>query len=168
MGNEERRIKNVPEYREELLAIAKLWRSPVLAFRGQEDKRWLLESSAERRLNKGRKGRDRISNNLFIEYHRDNLVQKGKLWNYDKREGKQLADLELLADLQHHGAATCLLDFTRNALVALWFACENAPGESGGFDQETVEGRGESHKAFNDGKVFVVNIADERRRVSKR
>ena len=162
MGNEERRIKNVAEYRQELLAIAELWRSPVLAVRGQEDKRWLLESSAERRLNKGLKGRDTISNNLFIEYHRDNLVQKGKLWNYDKREGKQLADLELLADLQHHGAATCLLDFTRNALVALWFACENSHGESGGFDQETAEGLGESHKAFNDGKVFVVNIANER------
>ena len=162
MGNEERRIKNVAEYREEILAIAELWRSPVLAFRGQRDRCWLLESSAERRLKKGLKGQDRIHDSLFIEYHRDNLLQTGKLRNYDKREGNQLADLELLADLQHHGAATCLLDFTRNALVALWFACENAPGESGGFDQETVEGLGESHKVFNDGKVFVVNTADER------
>ena len=162
MGNEERRIKNVAEYREELLAIAERWRSPVLAFRGQKDRVWLLESSAERRLKKGLKGQDRIHDSLFIEYHRDNLVQKGKLWNYDKLEGNQLADLELLADLQHHGAATCLLDFTRNALVALWFACENSHGESGGFDQETAEGLGESHKVFNDGKVFVVNTADER------
>ena len=162
MGTEERRIKNVAEYRQELLEIAERWRSPVLAFRGQEDKSWLLESSAERRLKKGLRGQGRIPDSLFIEYHRDNLVQKCKLRNYDKREGKQLADLELLADLQHHGAATCLLDFTRNALVALWFACENSPGESGGFDQETAEGLGESHKAFNDGKVFVVNIANER------
>ncbi len=162
MGDEERRIKNVAEYREELLAIAEHWRSPVLAFRGQKDRDWLLESSAERRLKKGLKGRGRIPDSRFIEYHRNNLVQKGKLRNYDKREGKQLADLELLADLQHHGAATCLLDFTRNALVALWFACENSHGESGGFDQETAEGLGESHKVFNDGKVFVVNTADER------
>ena len=139
MGDEERRIKNVAEYRQELLAIEKLSRSPVLAFRGQEDKRWLLESSAERRLNKGR---GRIPDNLFIEYHRYNLVEKGKLRNYDKREGKQLTDLDLLADLQHHGAATCLLDFTRHAFVALWFACENSHGES-------------------DGKVFVVNTADD-------
>ena len=145
-----------------LLAIAELWRSPVLAFRGQKDRCWLLESSAERRLKKGLKGQDRIHDSLFIEYHRDNLLQTGKLRNYDKREGKQLADLELLADLQHHGAATCLLDFTRNAFVALWFACETSPGESGGFDQETVEGLGESHKARTDGKVFVVNIASER------
>ena len=134
----------------------------LLAFRGQKDRVWLLESSAERRLKKGLKGQDRIHDSLFIEYHRDNLLQTGKLRNYDKLEGNQLADLELLADLQHHGAATCLLDFTRNALVALWFACENSHGESGGFDQETAEGLGESHKVFNDGKVFVVNTADER------
>ena len=50
-------------------------------------------------------------------------------------------ELELLADLQHHGAATCLLDFTRGALIALWFACE---------------------KSETDGKVFVVNTADEK------
>ena len=162
MGNEERRIKNVAEYRQELLEIAERWRSPVLAFRGQEDKCWPLESSAERRLKKGLKGRGEIPDSLFIEYHRDNLVQKGKLRNYDKREGKQLAELELLADLQHHGAATCLLDFTRNAFVALWFACEDSHGMFQGSDPEIVEEPQESHKALKDGKVFVVNIADER------
>ena len=164
MSTEERRIESVEGYRRELLAIAERWRSPVLAFRGQKDRDWILESSAERRLKKGFKGLIRVPDNLFIEYHRDNLIQKGKLRNYDKREGKYLNDLELLADLQHHGAATCLLDFTRNALVALWFACDTSHGESGGFDQETVEGLGEATKTFNDGKVFVVNTADERGR----
>ena len=162
MGNEERRIKDVAEYRQELLAIAERWHSHVLAFRGQEDRDWLLESSAERRLKKGLKGQDRIPDSLFIEYHKDNLLQTGKLKNYNKREGKDLNDLELLADLQHHGAATCLLDFTRNALVALWFACEDSHREFEGYDPEIVEETKESHKACKDGKVFVVNIADER------
>ena len=80
-----------------------------------------------------------VTDNLFIEYHRDNLLKKGKLRNYDKREGEQLEELELLADFQHHGTATCLLDFTRNALVALWFACNNPD---------------------KDGKVFVINTAN--------
>ena len=161
MGMEERRIQSVAEYHQAVLAIAGRWRSPVLAFRGQEDKDWLLESSAERRLKKGLKGLFSVPNSLFIEYHRD-LLQKGKLRNYHKREGKQLNDLELLADLQHHGAATCLLDFTRNALAALWFACEDSHREPEGSDQETVGKPEESPRASKDGRVFVVNIADER------
>lgn len=32
-------------------------------------------------------------------------------------------DLEILGDLQHNGAATCLVDFSRNVLISLWFAC---------------------------------------------
>lgn len=32
-------------------------------------------------------------------------------------------DLYILADLQHRGGATCLVDFSKNALVSLWFAC---------------------------------------------
>ena len=99
---------------------------------------WLLESSAEFRLKKSLSIQGRIPDRLFLEYHED-LLKKCKLKNYDQRGGKQLDDLELLADLQHHGAATCLLDFTRNALVALWFACE---------------------KSDAGGKVFVVNTAD--------
>ena len=34
------------------------------------------------------------------------------------------SDLQLLAQLQHHGAATGLIDFTLDPLVALWFACD--------------------------------------------
>lgn len=34
-------------------------------------------------------------------------------------------DLAILADLQHKGASTCLVDFSRNILVALWFATQD-------------------------------------------
>ncbi|MDE0482356.1 MAG: FRG domain-containing protein [Candidatus Poribacteria bacterium] len=31
--------------------------------------------------------------------------------------------MEILAELQHLGAATCLIDFSHSAQIALWFAC---------------------------------------------
>jgi hypothetical protein len=45
--------------------------------------------------------------------------------------GSDLGELELLARLQHHGAATRLLDCSRNAFVALWFACRWEPEKDG-------------------------------------
>ena len=45
--------------------------------------------------------------------------------------GEDLCELELLARLQHHGAATRLLDCSRNAFVALWFACRWEPDKDG-------------------------------------
>ena len=47
--------------------------------------------------------------------------------------------MQLLAKLQHLGAATGLLDFSWNPLVGLWFACED-PGV--------------------DGKLFAINLND--------
>lgn len=35
------------------------------------------------------------------------------------------SDLELLAELQHKGAATCLVDFSTNFLISLWFATQD-------------------------------------------
>ena len=138
--SEEQRIKTSAEYLEAVSAIKNQWPNSALAFRGQENEEWPLASSAERRLRASSTGQDKLPNQLFVEYH-ENLLGRCKLKNYDKRENNQLDELDLLADLQHYGAATCLLDFTRNALVALWFACQ---------------------KSDADGKVFVVNTADEK------
>ena len=138
--NENRRVKDVAGYLKEVSEIKAKWPNSILVFRGQENEKWLLESSAERRLKASLPSQEEITD-PFLEYN-ENLIKKCRLKNYDKREQKQLYDLELLADLQHHGAATCLIDFTRNALVALWFACQKSDDA--------------------DGKVFVVNIADQR------
>ena len=57
------------------------------------------------------------------------LIEKARILGHDRKDGRKLSDLELLAELRHLGAATCLIDFTYNALVALWFACkESASG----------------------------------------
>ena len=41
------------------------------------------------------------------------------------------SELEVLAQLQHQGAATGLIDFTTEALVALWFACSKYADKDG-------------------------------------
>ena len=137
-----RRVKDVAGYLKEVLEIKAKWPNSTLVFRGQENEKWLLESSAERRLKASLPSQEGITA-PFLEYN-ENLIKKCRLKNYDKREQKQLDDLELLADLQHHGAATCLLDFTRNALIALWFACKRSEYEE------------------KNGKVFIVNTAEEK------
>ena len=38
---------------------------------------------------------------------------------------KNRSDLEILADFQHKGGASCLVDFSNNFLISLWFACHN-------------------------------------------
>ena len=96
-------------------------------FRGQSDIIYYLSSSAARRIRKtlfqdiGTE-KTSIPESLFIDYH-EQLLNDIKMKGLDRIEGKGLSDIEILAELQHNGAATCLVDFTLNSLVALWFAC---------------------------------------------
>ena len=36
-----------------------------------------------------------------------------------------------MQNCKHYGAATCLIDFTTSALIALWFACQEEEGKAG-------------------------------------
>ncbi len=110
-----------------------------LIFRGQSDENWFLDSSAERRLKKS--GREFNAKEL-LRYLRENLIGPAKRESYDRQNGKEFSDLELLAKLQHHQAATCLIDFTHNFHIALWFAC--VPNDD------------------KDGKVFIVDSGNPR------
>ena len=57
--------------------------------------------------------------------HQKSLLDDARQKGFGIRDGRELNDLEMLAELQHFEAATCLLDFTENPLVALYFACAN-------------------------------------------
>lgn len=66
----------------------------------------------------------------YVNILRD-MIKTAKRHFPDKyKEG--MADLDILADIQHNGGATCLVDFSKNVLTALWFAC-NADTEADGF-----------------------------------
>ena len=97
-------------------------------FRGVSKDSYEIEASAYRRLSsEADKNPDQL-----LRINQD-LIEKARLLGHDQQRGQRLSDLELLAELQHFGAATCLIDFTRNALVALWMACQqSATGEANG------------------------------------
>ena len=97
-------------------------------FRGVSRDTYEIEASAYRRLlSEADKNPDQL-----LRINQD-LIEKARLLGHDQKNGQQLSDLELLAELQHFGAATCLIDFTRNALVALWMACQQSTaGEANG------------------------------------
>ena len=98
------------------------------AFRGQADSRWELHSGATRRLIKHYHGNITQASNfsqIYANYHSDILIKPARTNGFDIDDGYQISDLQLLAKLQHFEAATGLLDFTWNPLVALWFACKN-------------------------------------------
>ena len=88
-------------------------------FRGVSTESYKIEASAYRRLSET----DRNNPNKLLKINKD-LIGKARSLGHDQRDAQQLSDLELLAELQHFGAATCLIDFSRSALVALWFACQ--------------------------------------------
>ncbi len=98
-----------------------------MLFRGMANAEWDVESSLYRRL---KFNEDIDIDNIFLE-RTQMLIIHASEEGYDIKNGQKLSDLELLVDLQHHGAATCLIDFTKNSFVALCFACESADIKNG-------------------------------------
>lgn len=101
-------------------------------FRGVPNADYEIEASAYRRPKKEDRDFEK-----FLRINKE-LIKDARLQGLDVIDGRELKDLEILAEFQHYRAATCLIDFTYSAQVALWFAC--------GQDSENP-----SH-----GKVFAV------------
>lgn len=91
-------------------------KEPRWLFRGQANASWPLRTSLERALESGDVGEEERLIYLFKSRAHHYLPSTPALDN----------DLEWLALMQHHGAPTRLLDFTRSPYVALYFAIENA------------------------------------------
>ena len=98
-------------------------------FRGQSDAGWPLRSGASRRLTAdGIEEDNAYFLDEYLEYHRDLLDRARRVAPYGQRDRTD-SPLQLLARLQHFGAASGLLDFSYSPLVALWFACEDPSRE---------------------------------------
>ena len=112
-------------------------------FRGVPNEAYGIQASAYRRPDE----KDR-SFEKFLHINKD-LIREARLRGYDQKDGRELKELEILADLQHFNAATCLIDFSHSAQVALFFACQPSPEKL-----RDCEKSQESKKPPK-GKVFV-------------
>ena len=109
-------------------------------FRGVPNDEYRIQAAAYRRVPENEQNSEDKGFPTFVEIN-TTLVREARLRGYDQKESRPLSDLEILADLQHFKAATCLIDFTYSSQVALWFACAQ--------DSKTDD--------LTNGKVFAVH-----------
>ena len=91
-------------------------------FRGVTNETYEIEASACRRLPK----KERKNPSRLLKLTKD-LIEEAQNLGHDQKNGQPLFDLELLAELQHFGAATCLIDFSRSALARSGLPVSKAP-----------------------------------------
>ena len=113
-----------------------------IVFRGQANSTWKLYSAATRRLIKYFNDDESVAkgshfSTMHLVYHRAVLIDPARKNGFGDDSGHRISDLQLLARLQSFGAATGILHFSRDPMVALWYATEE-------YDC--------------DGKVFVVDL----------
>ncbi|MFE4726120.1 FRG domain-containing protein [Microbacterium sp. NPDC056736] len=75
-------------------------------------------------------------------------LAEARQWGLGSSSSGWSSDLQLLADLQHFGTSTRLLDVTSNPMTALWFAAQQLSDEERrtGFD--------------DDGVLLAINVAE--------
>ena len=100
---------------EELIAWTKELQGGLFLYRGLADSDWEVESSGYRRIGKSKDISSETLPAVTFQNYIDRLLDEASLQGFREREDKRFSDLELLAELQHLGAATCLIDFTTSA-----------------------------------------------------
>ena len=117
-------ITSIAEFHEQLGQLKH--KDAVYLYRGQADVTWPVDCSAARRLTKNSVIKTQLIRHLLVGYL-DILISTTRMRGFLPPDfNESISDLELLAHLQHQGAATGLIDFTRHPLVALWFACHES------------------------------------------
>ncbi|CAC9955578.1 Oligopeptide ABC transporter, substrate-binding protein OppA (TC 3.A.1.5.1) [uncultured Gammaproteobacteria bacterium] len=138
-------IKSLAEFQKNILEL-----KGEYLYRGQADSDWFIESGAYRRLSN--------NNERDLYKYTFDIINKAKHYTQDIDINNE--ELDLLADLQHYGCATPLIDFTANALISLWFATENL-GKNGKNGKNDKSGKVFCLKTDGD-KFLEVSKADKK------
>ena len=112
-------------------------------FRGVSNEKYKIEASTYRRLKKedgSFRNKGDESPKRLLQINKE-MIDVANLHRHGWKNDERPSDLNLLSEFQHIGAATCLIDFTKNPQVALWMASR------------------ESSKGSVDGKVYAVDIS---------
>ena len=87
----------------------------------------------------------KVSSNLYREFLKDDdfdvesehfdieKLQKTLLEAAKQFSRKPVSEMERLAEIQHYGGKTNLIDFTEDYLIALFMACDGSSGKNGRF-----------------------------------
>ena len=89
----------------------------------EKNKCWYIRSGLSVRIRTSKTPSETLNKAEYIKNLRSLISDARKL--YPQKYTPKTPDLEVLADIQHNGGATCLVDFSRNILTSLWFACNN-------------------------------------------
>jgi hypothetical protein len=84
---------------------------------------YLFTSSLERDLRERSSGVALTEADMRVAEQK--MLKDARDWGLGGGRFGQVDDLQLLAELQHFGAHTRLVDLTSNPMTALWFACDS-------------------------------------------
>ena len=139
--NEDRLIKSLDDF----IKWSKQFEEGHYVFRGVPNKAYKIQASAYRRPVKSEMNFEK-----FLNINKD-LIRAARQRGYDRKDGREWSDLEILVELQHYGAATCLIDFSYSAQIALWFACQH-------FQKKDESGESQNINKPPHGKVSVMQM----------
>lgn len=115
----DKKVHNIDEYIEK---STNLINSGFFTYRGQGCSSWPLEPGIIRKIKKTYTGIGQSG--LLFRLSVDHVIELIKKARANRHFTDNECDLNILAILQHYGAATPLLDFSNDPLVALYFACQ--------------------------------------------